>query len=111
MSLFSNEEKSLLQEALGVYVQLVQQRAPREQVAVIAELAQNLMEKIETAEAGGTSAPSQKPRGISDEWFANCCTSCDKLAPGGKCTDKITDKFPGKCDPILLYERAKASGK
>jgi hypothetical protein len=25
----------------------------------------------------------------------------------GGCEDKVTLKFPGKCDPILHYERAK----
>lgn len=107
MPLFNEDEKGLLSEALGLYAQLVQQRAPREQAARVVELAQALLDKIETAEAGGGDSPSKKPRGISDEWFAKCCLACPQLAPGGRCLDKITEKFPGKCDPIILYERAK----
>lgn len=109
MSLFSPEEKRFLQEALSVYLQLVQQRISREQAAGYLDLAQSLMDKVEGAEADGTpGASSEKPRGISDEWFENACLTCDKLAPGGRCLDKITEKFPGKCDPILIYERNKA---
>lgn len=108
MALLEEEEKRFLQEALGVYLQLVQQRLPREQVAGYLEMAQTVLEKIDLADSGnGSAVPSQKPKGISDEWFESCCIKCDKLAPGGRCNDKITEKFPGKCDPILLYERAK----
>jgi hypothetical protein len=28
------------------------------------------------------------------------------MGPGG-CEDKVTLKYPGKCDPILHYEREK----
>jgi hypothetical protein len=107
MALFTDEEKQFLQEALGVYLQLVQQRISREQAAAYLEMAQNVLEKVDLADGAGNATPSEKPRGISDEWFQACCLTCDKLAPGGKCTDKITEKFPGKCDPIILYERAK----
>ncbi|MBL8028396.1 MAG: hypothetical protein JNL74_18370 [Fibrobacteres bacterium] len=107
MALFTDEEKQFLQEALGVYLQLVQQRISREQAAPYLEMAQNVLEKVDLADGAGGGTPSEKPRGISDEWFQACCLSCDKLAPGGKCNDKITEKFPGKCDPIILYERAK----
>lgn len=111
MSLFTEEEKALIQDALGLYAQVIQQRAPRDQVARIVEMAQALLEKIDSADAGGGAAPSQKPRGISDEWFQKCCLTCASLAPGGRCSDKITEKFPGKCDPIILYERAKTAPK
>ena len=40
------------------------------------------------------------------EWYKNVCKTCDKLGPTG-CLDKVTEKFPGKCDPILHYEREK----
>ncbi len=105
MSLLSDEEKAFLQEAVNVYLQLVQKRVPREQLEKYLEFAEGVMEKIE--HAGSGAKESGKPRGISDEWFENCCTTCDKLAPGGKCMDKITEKYPGKCDPIIMYERSK----
>ncbi len=110
MSLFTNEEKQFLQEALGVYLQLIQQRVPRNQAAAYLEMAQTVLEKVDLAGDRGTATgETEKPRGISDEWFNACCKNCDKLAPGGRCTDKITEKFPGKCDPIILYERAKGT--
>ena len=107
MPLFNDAEKALLQEAVALYLQLGQQRFPQGEFEKIYQIAQELMAKIETAgeDPGGRDG---KPRGISDEWFKHCCRKCDKLAPGGKCQDKITEKFPGKCDPILIYERAKA---
>lgn len=106
MSLFTAEEKSFLQESLSIYLQLMQQRIPPQEFETRYALAQSVAEKIESAEAGG-GTPSNKPKGITDEWFDNCCKTCDKLAPGGKCLDKITEKYPGKCDPILMYERNK----
>jgi hypothetical protein len=107
MSLLTNEEKAFLQEAVNVYLQLVQQKLPRDQVQKYLEFAEGIIDKLEQADAGGEGTGQNKPRGISDEWFQKCCQACDKLAPGGRCLDKITEKFPGKCDPIILYERAK----
>lgn len=107
MALLTNEEKAFLQEAINIYLQIIQKRVPQEQLERLVEFAENTLQKLEQADAGSGNKDSGKPRGISDEWFQNCCIPCDKLLPGGRCADKITEKFPGKCDPILLYERAK----
>ena len=102
----SSEEKGMIEEALGVYLQVIAQQLPRQQVQQLAEVAQNIIRKLGTVGSGG-GKQDNKPAGISDEWYKNVCLSCDKLSPSG-CTDKVTEKFPGKCDPILHYEHSKA---
>ncbi|KMQ52865.1 hypothetical protein CHISP_0086 [Chitinispirillum alkaliphilum] len=101
----TKEEKGLVEEALSVYVQLVARQVPPEQVQQIAAVAQGVVKKLDqvgSCDGKGTN----KPDGISDEWFENVCQSCAMLKETG-CTDKVTEKFPGKCDPILHYERDK----
>jgi hypothetical protein len=102
----SSEEKGMIEEALGIYLQVVAQQVPRQQVQQLASVAQNIIRKLDTLGTGG-GKQGNKPAGISDEWYKNVCLACDKLSPSG-CTDKVTEKFPGKCDPILHYERDKA---
>jgi hypothetical protein len=102
----SSEEKGMIEEALGIYLQVIAQQVPRQQVQQLAAVAQNIIRKLDTVGSGG-GKQGNKPAGISDEWYKNVCLSCDKLSPSG-CTDKVTEKFPGKCDPILHYERDKA---
>jgi len=104
----TNEEKGLIEEALSVYLQLVSQQLPPQQVQQVAMMAQGVINKLDNLGAGGGPGGGNKPAGISDEWFEKVCKSCDKMTPGG-CEDKVTLKFPGKCDPILHYERAKIS--
>jgi hypothetical protein len=73
-------------------------------------MAQGVINKLDSVGAGAGAAAGRgnKPAGISDEWYDNVCQSCDKLDVAG-CEDKVTLKFPGKCDPILHYERGKAA--
>jgi hypothetical protein len=107
----TNEEKGLIEEALAVYLQLVSQQLPQQQVQQVAMMAQGIINKLDKLGAGGGGSAGNKPAGISDEWFDKVCKKCDKMTPAG-CEDKVTLKFPGKCDPILHYERAKTlSGK
>lgn len=101
----TNDEKGLLQEALSVYLQVCSQQLPPQQVQQLAAVAQGLIKKIDSV-ASGSAKGGNKPNGITDEWFKNVCMSCEKLSAGG-CTDKVTEKYPGKCDPILHYERDK----
>lgn len=103
----SDKEKDLIAQALQLYIQSASSQLPQQAVQQLVAVAQNIMQKLDDVgmDAGG---PDQAPPGISDEWFENVCRTCDKLAPGGRCEDKITVKFPGKCDPILMYERGKA---
>jgi hypothetical protein len=105
----STEEKALIEEALSLYIQVISQRAHPSQVQQIAAVAQNIVKKLDSVGSGGGKG-GNKPNGISDEWFKNVCMSCDKLSGSG-CADKVTEKFPGKCDPILHFERDKIMKK
>ncbi len=98
----SNEEKAFVEEALQVYVQLVSRQMKPAQVQQLALMAQGIIGKLDSsgAKSGG------KPAGISDEWYKKVCQKCKYLSPSG-CTDKVTTKFPGKCDPIIKYENEK----
>ena len=108
MSLFTEQEQAMVSEAIQYYLQVAQRQYEANDVAQIAEIAKGVIEKMASAEEGGANANvPTNPKDISDEWYENCCCKCDKLRPAGKCEDTITAKFPGKCDPILLYERAK----
>ena len=98
------EEKSLISEALQVYLQLVARQMPQQHVQKIVEVAQNIIKKLDTLDYD--KKKGNKPAGISDEWYNSVCKHCDKLSPSG-CLDKVTEKFPGKCDPILHYEQKK----
>jgi hypothetical protein len=106
----TNEEKGIIEEALGVYLQIVARQVPPAQVQQLAQVAQNIVKKLDSVGSGGGGKQGNKPAGISDEWYKNVCQECDKLSPGG-CTDKVTEKYPGKCDPILHYERSKITDK
>ena len=102
----SNEEKGLIEEALNVYLQIVARQVSPQQVQQVATMAQGIMQKLNSLRAGSGGRQGNKPDGISDEWYDNVCLSCDQLSPTG-CMDKVTAKYPGKCDPILHYEREK----
>jgi hypothetical protein len=105
----STEEKALIEEALSLYIQYASQQAHPSQVQQLAAVAQGIVKKLDSVGSGGGKG-GNKPNGISDEWFKNVCMSCDKLSGSG-CADKVTAKFPGKCDPILHYERDKIMKK
>jgi hypothetical protein len=100
----SNEEKGLVEEALQVYLQLVARQMKPAQVQQLAVMAQGIVQKLDSV--GSASKNGGKPAGISDEWFKKVCQKCDHLTPGG-CSDKVTAKFPGKCDPIIKFENEK----
>ncbi len=104
--MLSPEEKAMIGEALQVYVQLVSRQLPPAKTQQLADLAQDIMLKLENLGATPGKA-GNKSAGISDEWYNSVCLSCDKLSAAG-CTDKVTVKFPGKCDPILHFEMNKA---
>ncbi|MFW5960793.1 MAG: hypothetical protein ACOCSE_06715 [Chitinivibrionales bacterium] len=102
----SSEEKQMIKESLQIYLQLAAQQAPKDQVTKMSETAQGIIQKLDTLGKGGSSG--NKPAGITQEWYDNVCKQCNKLGPSG-CEEKITEKYPGKCDPILHYEQNKAS--
>lgn len=102
----TQEEKGLLQEAVQIYLQVVSRQVPQKHAEKIAKIAEEALKKVEQLNSGSGNKKGNKPAGISDEWYKHVCKSCDKLDASG-CTDKVTVKFPGKCDPILHYERDK----
>jgi hypothetical protein len=104
----SEEEKDLIAQSLQLYLQQASMQLPQASVNQLVTIAKGIITKLDHLDAGGGKAKaSQAPNGISEEWFANVCQTCTHLSATG-CTDKITAKFPGKCDPILKYERGKA---
>jgi hypothetical protein len=103
--ILDNEDKQMIKESLSIYLQVAQQQMPPEQVQQLATKAQDLLLKLDNLGDGVES--SNKPAGISDEWFEKvCCVGCEKLSAIG-CEDSVTKTFPGKCDPILNYEMKK----
>ncbi|HKP95171.1 MAG TPA: hypothetical protein VJ385_05375 [Fibrobacteria bacterium] len=104
----SEEEKDLVAQALQLYLQQASMQLPQASVNQLVTIAKGIITKLDQLETGGgKSKANQPPAGISEEWFENVCRTCAHLSATG-CTDKITVKFPGKCDPILKYERSKA---
>jgi hypothetical protein len=104
----AEEEKDLIAQAVQFYMQQASVQLPPQSVQQLMGMAKNIISKLDHLGAGGSAAKSgQAPPGISEEWFKQVCATCQNLTAAG-CTDKITAKFPGKCDPILKYERSKA---
>lgn len=101
----SPEEKALVQEALQVYLQIISRQMPQQKVQQVVHIAEGIVRKLDSI--GSDKRGGNKPSGITDEWFNKVCKTCDKLTPT-ECADKVTEKFPGKCDPILHYERNKS---
>ena len=100
----SPEEKAVIKEALQVYLQIGARQMPKQQLQQLFQIAESIVKKIDTI--GSENRKGNKPPGITDEWYNKVCKSCDKLSSTG-CTERVTEKFPGKCDPILHYERKK----
>ena len=103
----SEEEKDLIAQSLQFYLQQASAQLPPQTVQQIMQMAKGIVAKLDHLEAGNDGKTGEPPSGISKEWFDNVCQACPSLTAAG-CSDKITAKFPGKCDPILKYERAKA---
>jgi hypothetical protein len=102
----SEEEKDLIAQSLQFYLQQASAQLPPQSVQQIMQMAKGIVAKLDNLDAGGRKS-GEPPPGISEEWFKNVCQTCPHLTASG-CSDKITVKFPGKCDPILKYERSKA---
>ena len=102
---FSEEEKDLVVQSLQFYLQQAGAQLPPAAVQQLMTMAKSIVGKLDQP---GAEAPKagEPPPGISQEWYDHVCVTCPQLK-GSTCMDKITVKFPGKCDPILLYERQK----
>lgn len=104
----SEEEKDLVAQSLQLYLQQASMQLPPASVNQLVAIAKGIISKLDQIGTGaGDAGAGKPPPGISEEWFEKVCRTCAHLTPAG-CADKITVKFPGKCDPILKYERAKA---
>jgi hypothetical protein len=104
--MFTKDEKALVGDALKLYAQMVgSQYGPAEMQALLPAF-KEILAKMDQA-GTASAAPGQAPAGISDEWYGAVCRTCPKLGPGG-CQDPVTAKWPGKCDPILVWERRKS---
>jgi len=100
------EEKELVTRGLQLYAQMVgSQYGPQEMQALVPVI-KGILKKLDQADAG--AAPTGlAPAGITDEWFQSVCSTCPKVGGPTGCQDPVTAKFPGKCDPILTWERNK----
>ena len=101
---FNPDEKQMIKEALSLYIQYAGQQVAPTQLEQLAEIVRTIITKLDTEES--EDGERVKPAGISDEWFENVCSKCENLSPSG-CSDPVTAKFPGKCDPILKFEMNK----
>jgi len=101
------EEKQVLNEACNIYVQVASQQMSPEKVNGLVTIIGKIFQKIDT---DTIDTPTSKPEGISDEWFESVCENCDDRS-GATCNNEVTKKFPGKCDPILKFERQKLIDK
>ncbi len=107
---FSEQEKDLVIQALQYYVQQLNMQLPPAAMQKMMSVVQNIVIKLDEPDAAGPGAKGIQPTGINEDWFENVCQTCPKLNASG-CTDKITVKFPGKCDPIIKYERSKVGNR
>jgi len=57
----TNEEKGLIEEALALYLQLVSQQLPKQQVQQVAVMAQGIINKLDNLGAGGGGSAGNKP--------------------------------------------------
>ena len=101
--MLTEQEIGLLEYACKVYLQLARQELPPDGINKLSGVIDGIFVKIKEANAG---TPISKPKGISDEWFDGVCKGCVDLK-GTQCSNTVTAKFPGKCDPILKFERLK----
>ncbi len=106
MAALSEEEKDLIAQALQFYLQQASGQLPPQSLQQLMGMAKKIVAKLDQPDVGGGSKAGGPPPGISEEWFEKVCQTCSQLTATG-CADKITVKFPGKCDPILKYERSK----
>lgn len=99
------EEKELVARGLQLYAQMVgSQYGPQEMQALVPVI-KGILKKLDQVGGSAGAAPGQPPHGITPEWFEQVCSSCPKAGGVSGCQDPVTVKFPGKCDPILRWER------
>lgn len=105
--MLNQNERDLLNHMANVYMAVAKQDLPPENVQQLTQVVAGIFKKIDDMMNGTTSS---RPEGITEEWFEGVCKACEALN-GNKCTNTITAKFPGKCDPILKFESQKILDK
>ncbi len=99
------EEKELVARSLQLYAQMIgSQYGPAEMQAVV-PMIKGILKKLDEPGPAAPGAKAVAAIGISQEWFDSVCGTCPKLGGPTGCQDPVTVKFPGKCDPILTFER------
>ena len=102
------EEKELVSRSLQLYAQMIgSQYGPAEMQAML-PMIKGILKKLDEV-GSATAGPKTEtaPVGISPELFQEVCSGCPKVGGPTGCQDPVTVKFPGKCDPILTFERNK----
>lgn len=101
------EEKELVARSLQLYAQMIgNQYGPAEMQAML-PMVKEILKKLDDVGSSAASKAGSAPVGVSEEHFEAVCSSCPKSGGSTGCQDPVTAKFPGKCDPILTYERNK----
>lgn len=100
------EEKELVTRALQLYAQMIgSQYGPQEMQALVPVI-KGILKKLDQV-GSDPAAQAVAAIGITEEWFEKICSKCPKVGGPTGCQDPVTTKFPGKCDPILTWERNK----
>jgi len=97
---FTEQQKQIIKESVKVYSQFVKRQISNEQYLLILNEIKQIFEQLDNG-----VIQIEKPIGVTDDQFENVCKLCDKF--DNKCKDLVAKKFPGKCDPILHYNRQK----
>jgi len=101
------EEKELVARSLQLYAQMIgSQYGPAEMQAML-PMVKGILKKLDDVGEAASPKAGMAPVGISEEHFHAVCSICPKAGGPTGCLDPVTVKFPGKCDPILTYERNK----
>jgi len=105
--MLNQNERDLLNHMANVYMAVAKQDLPPDNVNQLTQVIAGIFKKIDGAMQGTVTV---RPEGITEEWFEGVCKGCEALN-GTQCSNTITAKFPGKCDPILKFERQKILDK
>lgn len=101
------EEKELVARSLQLYAQMIgSQYGPAEMQAML-PMVKGILKKLDDVGGAPASSAGAAPAGVSEEHVQAVCSICPKAGGPTGCQDPVTAKFPGKCDPILTYERNK----
>lgn len=102
---FNAEEKQIIVDSMKLHLQVIKQRYSEDRIRQMTTKMAGVARKLDEIDI----SESEKLPGITDEQFENVCKICDKFK--GHCIDAVAKKFPGKCDPILHYNRGVENGK